>query len=44
MNPPAPKGYAAWWWRRFLAELDRAGYAIVKKPRAASSADAKRRA
>lgn len=24
--------YEAWWWARFLAYLDEAGYAIVKKP------------
>jgi hypothetical protein len=24
--------YSTWWWPQFLKALDRAGYAVVKKP------------
>jgi hypothetical protein len=27
-----PTSYDRWWWQRLVAELDKAGYAIVKKP------------
>jgi hypothetical protein len=28
----AGRGYEPWAWRAILAELDRAGYAVVRKP------------